>query len=156
MGRPGVKLKGANPLVAASRQEDQIETMSARLPSLIAALAGAVLAAGATSAAAQGGACPAPTPATACPQCALAVVGTYSGRGASPTLHVERIIRTRPGLPDAAGPLRVVLNPSGPAGSRSCVFVPAEGQRMLYLLDPAPGAPGLYRIVWGFQAEPLV
>ena len=104
--------------------------------------------------------CAAPTPATACPQCALAVVGTFNiSDTAGPSVTVEQVIRRRGNtLPDLAARLRVVMpesttDASGARHYMECAFVPADGQRMLYLMDPAPGAPGQFRIVWGFTPD---
>lgn len=131
--------------------------MSGRPPYWIgAALLALALATGASGARAS---CAAPTPATACPQCAVAVVGAFHiGDGSAPTVVVERVIRQRPGLPALSGRLPVVLpqaftDPTGVRHYMECAFVPEDGQRMLYLLDPAPEAPGRYRIVWGFTPD---
>jgi hypothetical protein len=112
----------------------------------------------AASAPAAFASCAAPTPATACPQCALAVVGVFQSGHDSPSVTVERVIRRRPGLPEAAAHLAVVMpdfvtDSSGVRHYAECAFVPEDGQRMLYLMDPAPGAPGRFRIVWGFTAD---
>ena len=131
--------------------------MTGPLPSRIGpALVGLLLLLGATGAQAS---CAAPTPATACPQCAMAVVGAFHlGDGSSPSVDVEQVIRRRGGGPGSVDHLPVVLPPAftDPTGVRhyqECAFVPADGQRMLYLLDPAPDAPGRYRIVWGFTPD---
>lgn len=120
------------------------------------ALIGLALILGAADARAS---CAAPTPATACPQCAVAVVGAFRlGDGSGPSVDVEQVIRKRGRAPVTVSRLPVVLPPAftDPTGVRhyqECAFVPTDGQRMLYLLDPAPDAPGRYRIVWGFTPD---